>query len=74
MDLNILTLRQLQQESGRAMTVWKPTIISMAELNKKAHHDSQMFYRAVIETYIEEYGDLPSKIGPAKDLKLVSDD
>jgi hypothetical protein len=25
----------------------------------------------VIKDYVEKYGDLPSRIGPAKDIKLV---
>jgi hypothetical protein len=43
------------------------------KFNKLAHHDSQKWYRAVIEWYIEEYGDLPSKTGPGKDVKLIYD-
>lgn len=28
---------------------------------------------AVIDWYVKEYGDLPSKTGPGKDVKLVLD-
>ena len=43
------------------------------KFNKQAHHDSHAWYRAVIEWYIDEYGDLPSKYGPGKDVKLLMD-
>jgi hypothetical protein len=43
------------------------------QFNKQAHHDSQAWYRAVIEWYVDEYGDLPSRYGPGKDVKLILD-
>jgi uncharacterized protein (DUF2461 family) len=43
------------------------------KFNKLAHHNSQLWYRAVIEWYVQEYGDLPSKYGPGKDVKLIHD-
>jgi hypothetical protein len=43
------------------------------QFNKQAHHNSQKWYRAVIEWYVEQYGDLPSRTGPGKDIKLVID-
>jgi hypothetical protein len=43
------------------------------QFNKKAHHNSQNWYKAVIDWYVEQYGDLPSKVGPGKDIRLVSD-
>jgi hypothetical protein len=43
------------------------------QFNKEAHHDSQCWYKAVINWYIEQYGDLPSKTGPGKDVKLIYD-
>jgi hypothetical protein len=44
------------------------------QFNKQAHHNSQNWYGAVINWYIKQYGDLPSKAGPGKDIKLVIDD
>ena len=44
------------------------------QFNKKAHHNSHNWYRAVIEWYVDQYGDLPSRTGPGKDVKLVLDD
>ena len=73
MDINELTLRQLQTESARALSTMSATNNNIYKFNKLAHHDSQKWYRAVIEWYIEEYGDLPSKYGPGKDIKLIYD-
>ena len=69
-----LTLRELQTESARALSTMQATNNNIYKFNKLAHHDSQKWYRAVIEWYVEEYGDLPSKYGPGKDIKLVLDD
>ena len=43
------------------------------QFNQQAHHNSENWYKAVIKWYIEQYGDLPSKVGPGKDIKLVMD-
>ena len=74
MDINKLTLRQLQQESARALNTMQATNNNIYQFNKQAHHNSQMWYKAVIEWYINTYGDLPSKIGPGKDIRLILDD
>lgn len=71
MDINNLTLRQLQTESARALSTMQATNNNIYKFNKLAHHDSQKWYRAVIEWYVEEYGNLPSKTGPGKDVKLI---
>ena len=68
-----LTLRELQTESARALSTMSATKNNIYKFNKKAHHDSQNWYRAVIEWYVDEYGDLPSKTGPGKEIKLVLD-
>ena len=68
-----LTLRQLQTESARALSTMSATNNNIYKFNKLAHHDSQKWYRAVIEWYVQEYGDLPSKYGPGKDVKLIYD-
>jgi hypothetical protein len=73
LDINDLTLRQLQTESARALSTMQATNNNIYKFNKLAHHDSQKWYRAVIEWYVDEYGDLPSKYGPGKDVKLVLD-
>jgi hypothetical protein len=71
LDLNELTLRQLQTESARALSTMEATNNNIYKFNKLAHHNSQLWYKAVIEWYVQEYGDLPSKIGPGKNIKLI---
>ena len=69
-----LTLRELQTESARALSTMQATNNNIYKFNKLAHHDSQKWYRAVIEWYVQEYGDLPSKTGPGVQVRLVSED
>ena len=71
MDLDKLTLRELQKESARALSTMQATNNNIWQFNKVAHHDSQKWYKAVIEWYVNEYGDLPSNTGPGKDVKLL---
>jgi hypothetical protein len=71
LDISNLTLRQLQTESARAISTMEATNNNIYQFNKQAHHNSQNWYIAVIKWYVEQYGDLPSKVGPGKDIKLV---
>jgi hypothetical protein len=71
LDISNLTLRQLQTESARALSTMEATNNNIWQFNKQAHHNSQNWYKAVIEWYIEQYGDLPSKIGPGKDVTIL---
>lgn len=73
MDINDLSLRELQKESARALSTMQATNNNIWQFNKQAHHNSQNWYKAVIEWYVNAYGDLPSKVGPGKDVKLVMD-
>jgi len=73
LDINNLSLRQLQTESARALSTMAATNNNIYQFNKKAHHNSQNWYIAVIECYIDQYGDLPSRVGPGKDIKLILD-
>ena len=73
MDISDLDVRQLQKESARALSTMQVTNNNIWQFNKRAHHHSQNWYKAVIEWYIEQYGDLPSKTGPGKDVKLIHD-
>jgi len=73
LDINDLDLRDLQKESARALSTMQATNNNIWQFNKKAHHNSQNWYKAVIEWYVEQYGDLPSRAGPGKDIKLVYD-
>ncbi len=74
MDIDKLSLRELQKESARALSTMQATNDNIWQFNKQAHHDSQRWYKAVIEWYVTEYGDFPSKTGPGKDIKLIIDD
>lgn len=71
MDLDNLSLRQLQKESARVLTIMQATNNDLNQFNKEAHHNSQNWYKAVIKWYIKQYGDLPSVIGPGKDVNLI---
>ena len=73
MDINDLDVRELQRESARALSTMQATNNNIFQFNKQAHHNSHNWYKAVIEWYVEQYGDLPSKVGPGKDVKLVYD-
>ena len=73
MTIDSLNLRELQKESARALSTMQATNNSIWQFNQKAHHNSHNWYRAVVEWYIEQYGDLPSKVGPGKTVKLVLD-
>lgn len=73
MDIDKLSLRELQKESARALSTMEATNNNIWQFNKEAHHDSQKWYKAVIKWYVEQYGDLPSKTGPGKDVELVYD-
>ena len=71
MDTSNLTLRELQLESARALSTMQATNNNIHQFNKQAHHNSQKWYRAVIEWYVNTYGDLPSKTGPGKNIQLI---
>mgnify|MGYP000176746163 CR=1 FL=1 len=68
-----LDIRTLQKECARALLTMDGTSAGIARFNKQAQHNSQNWYRAVLTEYIEEHGDLPYKVGPAKDLVLFSE-
>ena len=69
-----LSLREMQKKSARALSSMQATNNNIYQFNKQAHHNSQNWYAAVIDWYVNEHGDLPSKVGPGKDIKLVLDD
>lgn len=72
MDISKLTLRELQQESARVLSTMQATNNNIWQFNQKAHHNSQNWYCDVIEWYVDQYGGLPSKIGPGKEVKLIN--
>ena len=70
-DLDMLSIRELQTECARALTITEANNNNIQKFNEKAHHNSQLWYKAVIEWYVDQYGDLPSKIGPGQQVKLI---
>ena len=68
-DLEILDMRTLQKEAARALSSMEAT--NNNKFNQQAHHDSQRWYKAVIQWYVEEHGDLPSRVGPGATIKLI---
>ena len=71
-DIETLDLRTLQQEAARALASYiDSTNNGLAEINKKCNHDSTIFYKEVLKKYMEEFGDLPSIVGPGKEINLV---
>jgi hypothetical protein len=73
LDINDFDLRTLQKESARALSAMEATNNNIFKFNQQAHHDSQNWYKAVIKWYIDEYGGLPSQVGPGKNVNLVYD-
>jgi hypothetical protein len=71
MNIDNMELRTLQKEAARALSVTEATNNNIYKYNIQAHHNSQNWYKVVIKDYIEKYGDLPSRAGPGKEIKLV---
>ena len=73
-DVSTLTLRQLQTESARVLAAGDGFgNHDLVKFNKLAHHNSHAWDRAVIEWYVEQHGDLPSKVGPGAVVSLLMD-
>ena len=71
MNVDSMELRDLQKEAARALSTMEATNNNIYKYNIQAHHNSQNWYKVVIKDYIEKYGDLPSRVGPGKDIKLI---
>jgi hypothetical protein len=74
MDIDSLTTRQLQLEISRILSSMSADNNRLSKFNKMTNHDSVSWYKNVLKWYISEYGDLPSKIGPGKNIKLLHED
>lgn len=72
--LDALSTRELQQEAARAISTMPADNNSIHKFNKDAHHNSWMWYKAVIKHYVWEHDGMPSEVGPGKDVKMVLDD
>ena len=66
MDIDNLTKRELQKESARALSTMQATNNNIYQFNKKKHSNSENWYKAVIKWYVEQYGDLPSRVSSEK--------
>ena len=73
MDIDNLDIRTLQLECARAISSMSATNNNIHQFNKQAHHNSHNWYKAVLNWYVEQYGDLPSKTGPGQNVKLILD-
>ena len=70
--IDSLDLRTLQKESARALFVMQNADnLSLSEINQKVDHDSTIFYKKVLEKYVEIYGDLPSNTELGKKINLI---
>jgi len=72
-NVDSLDLRTLQKESTRALLTMDGTNDGLSKFNKLAHHNSQLWYKSVIQSYIDQYGGLPSECGPAQSIQLFSE-
>lgn len=70
-DLETLDLRTLQKEAARALSAIEATNNNIYKFNQQAYHDSQRWYKAVITWYVEEYGGMPSDVGPGSTVKVL---
>jgi hypothetical protein len=70
-DLETLDLRTLQTEAARALSSIEATNNNIYKFNQQAHHNSQNWYKAVIEWYVTEHGGLPSQVGPGSTVRLI---
>ena len=74
LDLDQYDLRTLQKECARAVATMEATNNNIYKFNQQAHHNSQNWYKAVIKWYVDQYGDLPSRVGPGTSVKIILDD
>jgi uncharacterized protein YcgI (DUF1989 family) len=70
-DLDTFELRDLQKEAARALSSMEATNNNIYKFNQQAHHNSQSWYKTVIQWYIEEHGGMPSQVGPGATVKLI---
>ena len=71
MNIKDLPLRQLQLEAARVISTMPATNDNIHKFNKASRHNSQGWYVAAIEWYIEQYGGMPSEVGPGRDMKFI---
>jgi hypothetical protein len=67
--INTFDRRELQLEAARVVASHKATNGWIKKF--KADHDSEEFYRNAIRWYVNEYGGLPSEVGPGTGVTLL---
>ncbi len=67
--INTYENRELQLEAALVISSHNANNIWIRKF--KAEHNSEEFYKNVIRWYVNEYGGLPSEVGPAKEIKLL---
>jgi|TARA_B100001971_G_C18171089_1_gene527155 hypothetical protein len=70
-DLDSLDTRILQKEAARVIATMEATSDNIYKFNKQGYNNSLSWYKAAINWYIEQYGDLPSKTGPGKNITFI---
>ena len=67
--INTFDTRELQLEAARVISSHNANNIWIKQF--KADHNSEEFYKNVIRWYINEYGGLPSEVGPGNKIQLL---
>jgi MoaA/NifB/PqqE/SkfB family radical SAM enzyme len=70
-SLNTMPLRQLQLEAARVVNSMDATNDNIHKFNIESRHNSQNWYKSALIWYINKYGNLPSIIGPGKEIKFI---
>ena len=73
-DIDNFTTRQLQKEAARVISSMEATSNNIYKFNKQGYNNSLSWYKAAINWYIEQYGNLPSKTGPGKNITFIIED
>ena len=73
-DIDNFTTRQLQKEAARVISSMEATSNNIYKFNLHGYNNSVNWYKAAISWYIEQYGDIPSKAGPGKDITFIIED
>ena len=70
-NLDNFDTRTLQREAARVIATMDATSDNIYKFNKQGYNNSLSWYKAAINWYIEQHGDLPSKTGPGKNITFI---
>lgn len=70
-NLDNMSLRNLQLEAARVVSSMEATNDNIHKFNVESRHNSQNWYKSALKWYINTYGDLPSKVGPGKEVTFI---